>query len=92
MKLLSLEVMRAKRRSRKSAKPMLSKKIEYRLVLELKDKLEELLAENDRTLLEVNPKVVGEFLNILNNKLLSMYDYEQLDKNKFIFYTKEIDI
>jgi rRNA pseudouridine-1189 N-methylase Emg1 (Nep1/Mra1 family) len=92
MKLLSFDVIKAKRRNKKNTKTLLSKKVEYRLVLELKDKLELLLADNDRTLLEVHPKVVGEFLNVLNDKLLSMYEFEQIDGNKFVFYTKEIDI
>jgi hypothetical protein len=60
--------------------------------LELKEKLENLLMENDKAMLEINPRVLGEFLNILSDRLLSMYDFEQVDKNKFIFYNKEITI
>lgn len=92
MKLLSLEVIKAKSRGKKSKKGLQSKRTEYRLVLELKDKLEELLADNDRVLLEISPRVMGEFLNVLSDRLLSMYDFEQVDKNKFIFYNKEIVI
>jgi hypothetical protein len=90
MKLMTLEVMKERSRTRKDKKSAVSKKIEYRLVLELKEKLEGLLENNDKTLLEVDIRYVGEFINILSDKVLSMYDYEQLDKNKFIFYTKEI--
>lgn len=92
MKLMSLEVLKEKKRLKKNKNYLQSKETEHRLLLELKDKLEVLLADNDRVLLEISPKVVGEFLNILYDKVLSMYDFEQVDKNKFIFYTKEIDI
>lgn len=92
MKLMSLEVLKEKKRLKKNKNYLQSKETEHRLLLELKDKLEVLLADNDRVLLEISPKVVGEFLNILSDKVLSMYDFEQVDKNKFIFYTKEIDI
>lgn len=90
MRLMTLEVMKERGRTKKNKKASLSKKVEYRLVLELKEKLETLLEDNDKTMLEVDSRYVGEFINILSNKLLSMYDYEQLDENKFIFYTKEI--
>jgi len=87
---MTLELMR-ERSLRKRAKPSLqSKKVEYRLLLELTDKLKEYLSNNDRVMIEVNPKVMGEFLNILSDKLLTMYDYEQVDHNKFIFSNKEI--
>lgn len=93
MRLLSFELWQSKRRGKNiNKKPLESKRIEYRIVLELKDKLEILLAENDRVFLEINPKVVGEFINILSDKLLSMYDFEQVDANKFIFYNKEISL
>lgn len=94
MKLMSIEAWQAKRRSsdKKNQKQMQSKKVEYRLELELQEKLSQLLEKNDRVLLEVNPQVVGEFLNILNDKLLTMYDYEQVDKNKYIFYNKEFEL
>jgi hypothetical protein len=92
MKLMSLDMLREKSRNKKSKKGLNTKKVEYRLVLELKEKLEKFLLDNDSFMLEVNIRVLGEFLNILSDKLLSMYDYQQVDKNKFIFYNKEIDI
>jgi hypothetical protein len=92
MKLMSFEVIKAKSLNKKNKKALLSKKVEHRLVLELKEKLESILLDNDRVMFEINPRVVGEFLNILSDRLLSMYDYEQVDKNKFIFYNKEIAI
>jgi hypothetical protein len=63
------------------------------MVLELKEKLERYLADNDEFMFEVEPRVVGEFVNILSDKMLSMYAYYQVDKNKFVFsHGKDIEI
>lgn len=93
MELLTLEILREsqkQRKNRKSRHNLQSKQIEHRLSTELADKLEEYLSENDRVMLEVEPKFVGEFMNILDERFLSLYDYEQYDKNKFIFSNKEL--
>lgn len=92
MKLLSLELRKQKIREKKNKSALQSKQLESRLTIELKSKLDNLLTENDRVLMEVNPRVLGEFINILSEQLLTMYDYEQVDKNKFIFYNKEITL
>lgn len=88
----SYQVFKEKRLSRFNKKNLNTKKIENLLMLELTEKLETYLKDNDRVMLEINPRVVGEFVNILNDKILSVYDYEQVDKNKFIFSNKEIRI
>lgn len=92
MRLLTLESLRAIRLSKdKSNKKLLaSKQLEFRLEKELQDKLESLLEHNDRALLEVDKRVLGEFLNIVDRRIASLYDYEQVDSNKFIFSSKEI--
>ena len=92
MKLMTLEALRARSRSvdKRNKKALASKQLEYRLEKELEDKLNSYLESNDRVLLEVNPRVLGEFLNILDGKLLSLYAYEQLDTNKFVFSSREI--
>lgn len=91
---MSFEVIKAKRMTadKKNKRATQSKQLEYRLELELEEKLAFLLENNDRVLLEVNPKTLGEFLNILSDKILTLYDFEQVDKNKFIFYNKEIEL
>lgn len=92
MKLLSIDIIKEKFKPSKNKRDLKVKELEYRLLLELRDKLEETLRENDRVLLEVSPNVVSEFINILNDRILSMYEFEQVDKNKFIFYSREITI
>lgn len=92
MELLSLKVLKEKRLRKNNRKSEQTKKIVYSLTLELKEILSEHLEENDGLLIEINDKYVGEFILTLNDRLLSMYDYEQADRNKFIFYNKEIAI
>lgn len=92
MRLNSAEVLKQRFRGSKNKKALQSKKVEYRLILELKEKLIQYLTENEKVMLEVNPRVTGEFLNVLNDKFLASYEYEQIDKNKFIFYSKEFSL
>lgn len=87
---LTMNYLKQSKIERQSKNKYASKRIENLILIELKDKLEEYLLDNDRVMLEINPKVVGEFLNILTDKFLAIYDYEQVDSNKFIFYNKEI--
>lgn len=92
MALKSVELRKRRKAIRRSMNDQLSKQTEKRLLIELKAKLEVELAENDRVMLEVEPRVTGEFLNILEDEILSMYDFEQIDSNKYIFYNKSFDI
>ena len=92
MKLLSPGIIGSKFLGDKRKQEKMSKRIEYRLIQELQEKLEGDLEKNDRVLIEVNPRVVGEFINGLTDKILTMYVYEQVDSNKFIFYNKEINL
>lgn len=82
--------MKDKWRARGQKKEVQSRKLEHRLVVELEDKLAEYLEDNERVLFEISMSALSEFMNILNDKLLVMYDYEQVDRNKFVFYNKEI--
>lgn len=94
MTLKFVELRRAKKNSneKRIQREQQSKRIEYRIDNELREKLKEYLETNDRVMLEINSKYVGEFLNILDDSILSLYDYEQVDKNKFIFYNKELEL
>lgn len=92
MALMTLEMLAARSRAKRNKKNIQSKRVENRLSSELVDKLELMLQSNDRVMMEVSPRVVAEFLNILSGRALVMYDFEQVDANKFIFYNKEISI
>lgn len=91
MRLMSLELQKQQKIEKKARNEITSKKIESKVFLELQDKLEEYLVSNDKVMIEVNNSVLGEFINLLDERVLTMYDFEQIDKNKFIFYNKEID-
>lgn len=88
---MSLELQKQQKIEKKARNEITSKKIESKVFLELQDKLEEYLVSNDKVMIEVNNSVLGEFINLLDERVLTMYDFEQIDKNKFIFYNKEID-
>lgn len=91
MRLMSLELQKQQKIEKKARNEITSKKIESKVFLELQDKLDEYLVSNDKVMIEVNNSVLGEFINLLDERVLTMYDFEQIDKNKFIFYNKEID-
>lgn len=91
MKLMSLEFQKQQKIEKKVRNELTSKKLESKVFLELQEKLDEYLILNDKVMIEVNPTVLGEFINLLDDRVLTMYDFEQIDKNKFIFYNKEID-
>lgn len=92
MKLKTLELKKRRKAIKKALNDTTSKQVEKRLLIELKAKLETELLENDSVMIEVAPNVNGEFQNILNGEILSMYSYVQLDTNKYVFSNKDIEI
>lgn len=87
---LTMDLLKQRRLERQSKNKYVSKRVESEILIELKEKLAEFLRENDSVMIEVTPRYVGEFLNILNESLLAIYDYEQVDETKFIFSNREI--
>lgn len=94
MKLMSLQLLKDKRRSKDKGNKRLvnTKRLEYSLQLELLDMLDKELTDNERVLIEVNKDLVGSFINILGDKITSLYSYEQVEINKFIFKSREIEL
>lgn len=92
MGLQTIEYYKKKRRQRdkNNTKAVQTKRVEYLLILELKSLLEKHLETADKVMIEIKPNVLPQFLNILSDKALLGYDYEQADQNSFIFYNKEI--
>ncbi|HBG2132333.1 TPA: hypothetical protein KPJ62_002659 [Clostridioides difficile] len=87
----SLEFLRKQKILKETKSEFASKEKEKKLIIELTDKISTYLDNNDSIMIEVDVKVVVEFINILNN-FTSMYDFMQVDKNKFIFYNKELKL
>jgi len=92
VKLRTLEVIKNQMQEKRNKNSKHSKHLESKLVLELRDKLTKHLEDNDSVSLEIDKKVMGEFLNILSETFLTVYSYEQVDVNKFVFYHKEITL
>ncbi len=87
---LTTNLLKQRRLERANRNKYHSKRIESEIVIELKDKLNEYLVENEKVMLEVRPENLGEFINILTDSILAIYDYEQIDSNKFVFSNREI--
>ncbi|HBF1820594.1 TPA: hypothetical protein KNT04_002573 [Clostridioides difficile] len=87
----SLEFLRKQKMLKETRNEFASKEKEQKLIIELNDKIGDYLDNNDSIMIEVDVNVVVEFINILN-KFTSIYDFMQVDKNKFIFYNKELKI
>ncbi|MCC0665418.1 hypothetical protein [Clostridioides sp. ZZV15-6597] len=87
----SLEFLRKQKMLKETRNEFASKEKEQKLIIELTDKIGDYLDNNDSIMIEVDVNVVVEFINILN-KFTSIYDFMQVDKNKFIFYNKELKI
>ncbi|HBE9444515.1 hypothetical protein [Clostridioides difficile] len=87
----SLEFLRRQKMLKETRNEFASKEKEQKLIIELTDKIGDYLDNNDSIMIEVDVNAVVEFMNILNN-FTSIYDFMQVDKNKFIFYNKELKI
>ena len=87
---MTLDLLKQRSAEKQTRNKYYSKKIESEILIELKEKLDEYLLDNDRVMLEVNPRFIGEFINALTDSVVAIYDYEQIDTNKFVFSNKEI--
>jgi len=85
-------------RSRKEAKLAekaqvdANKLVEYRLKLELQQLLNQYLSSYDRIMLEVSPKVLTEFTNVIADEAFSWLVVTQVDANKYVFAEREVAI
>lgn len=92
MSSMAMKILKQKRQEKKVRNKKYSKRTENQLQVELRDKLEKYLSENDKVMIEVSESVLGEFINILDQSVIPVYEYEQIDKNKFVFKNNEIII
>jgi len=87
---MTLDLLKQKRIERLHKGNYNNKKVESEIKIELLDKLSEYLFDNDRVMIEVNPRCVSEFINVLSDSGLQIYEYEQVDSNKFVFKNREL--
>lgn len=88
---MTLGLLKQRNSDRRNKGTATSKRIENAVLSELREKLDNYLSENDKVMFEVNPDVVGEFINVLSGSLMGVYGVEQIDTNKFVFWNKELE-
>lgn len=67
-----------------------SKRIEQELKVQLLEILNKELLENDSLQVEVDENNLAYFINILSDKEVNSYEYEQVNKTCFNFYPKDL--
>lgn len=87
---MTLDLLNQRRIERQHKSNYNTKKVESEIRIELQEKLDKYLFDNEKVMIEVNPNFVSEFINILTDSVLQIYDYEQIDSNKFVFRNKEL--
>lgn len=86
---MTLDFIKQKNLEKRSKSKYQSKRVENEILIELKNTLEEYLKDNDSIMIEVNPKVLGEFITITDS-ISAIYDYEQQESNLFVFRNREL--
>lgn len=86
---MTMDLLKQRKLERQSKNKYQSKRIENEILIELKNTLEEYLKDNDSVMIEVNPKVLGEFITVMDS-ISAIYEYEQEESNLFVFRNKEI--
>lgn len=83
------DLLKQRRLEKQSKNKYHSKKVESEILIELKNTLEEYLKDNDSVMIEVNPKVLSEFITITDS-ISAIYEYEQQESNLFVFRNREL--
>ena len=60
-----------------------------KLVVDKVDGYNYYLKDNDSVMIEVNPRVLSEFITITDS-ISAIYDYEQQESNLFVFRNREL--
>ncbi len=83
------DLLKQRRLERQNKNKYHSKKVENEILIELKNTLEEYLKDNDSIMIEVNPRVLSEFITI-TDAISAIYEYEQQESNLFVFRNREL--
>lgn len=83
------DLLKQRKLERQSRNKYHSKRVESEILIELKNTLDEYLKDNDSVMIEVNPKVLGEFITITDS-ISAIYEYEQQESNLFVFRNREL--
>jgi predicted ATP-grasp superfamily ATP-dependent carboligase len=83
------DLLKQRKLERQSRNKYHSKRVESEILIELKNTLDEYLKDNDSVMIEVNPRVLGEFITITDS-ISAIYEYEQQESNLFVFRNREL--
>lgn len=89
---MTFDLLKQRRLEKQSKNKYTSKKIESAILIELKENLDTYLMDNDRVMLEINPRFISEFMSALNDSIIHTYDFEQIESNKFVFSNKDLGL
>jgi|HigsolmetaAR204D_1030405.scaffolds.fasta_scaffold03253_6 hypothetical protein len=90
--LNTVKYWRSRKEAKLAEKAKGNKLVEYRLKLELQQLLNQYLSSYDRIMLEVSPKVLTEFTNVIADEAFSWLVVTQVDANKYVFAEREVAI
>lgn len=87
----SRDYAKAKRLRKKANNTVSEKRVENLMRLELREKLQKYLLNNDIVQIEIDKKHISMFLAIVEDEFTEDYDYEQVSETLYNFKAKEIE-
>lgn len=86
------EILRGRRVARKGAVTTADRKASNKVKSEALTKLNALLSENDKVMIEISDNAVPYFLDILDDPAFSIYRFQQVDEYHYIFSNRTLII
>ena len=86
------EILRGRRVARKGAVTTADRKASNKVKSEALTKLNALLSENDKVMIEISDNAVPYFLDILDDPAFSIYRFQQVDEYYYIFSNRTLII
>lgn len=88
----ALDILSSRQESKRYQNSMPDVKIRNKMKVELLALLGSVLEENDKVLIEINPKYLPDFIEVLDDPSLAIYRSVQVEQDKFEFSNKELII
>lgn len=86
------EILRGRRVAKKGAMTTADRKASNKVKSEALTKLNALLSENDKVMIELSDDAVPYFLDILDDPAFSIYRFQQVDEYHYIFSNRTLII
>jgi len=85
------EYTKQRKLKKKASNTVQEKKVENQMRLELREKLQKYLLNNDIVQIEIDKKYISMFLAIVEDEFATDYDFEQVTETLYNFKAKEIE-